>query len=108
MTDQEIRNLAYANGFISQWTRPGFGPDLHDHVFAFARAILAAAPVAPTWTAIADEKPPTMQDVLFAGEHEGKPVIHIGYLSWRDNLYVILTVGRWTPTHWMHLPQPPK
>lgn len=63
---------------------------------------------APTWTAIADEKPPTMQDVLFAGEYEGKTVIHLGYLSWRNDRYVILTVGKWTPTHWRYLPMPPK
>jgi hypothetical protein len=41
MIDQEIRNLAYAHGFMAKWNRPGFGPDLHDHVFAFARALLA-------------------------------------------------------------------
>lgn len=102
MTDFEI--IAEANHWFDAdqagWT----------NVLDFVKAVQPqfATQTTPTWTAIADQKPPTMQDVLFAGEHEGKPVIHIGYLSWRDNLYVILTIGRWTPTHWMPLPAPPK
>lgn len=43
MTDQKIRDLAFANGFMAKWTRPGFGPDIHDYVFEFARAVRDAA-----------------------------------------------------------------
>jgi hypothetical protein len=42
LSDADIRFIALTNGFIPKWNRPGFGPDVHDYVFAFARAILKA------------------------------------------------------------------
>lgn len=43
MGEMQIRQIAFTAGFIPKWVRPGFGPDLHDYVFTFARAVADAA-----------------------------------------------------------------
>ena len=61
---------------------------------------------AQAWIAIADQKPPANQEVLFAVLRDGEWILRTGYRSWRGSKYV-MDASSWMPTHWQPLPAPP-
>lgn len=122
MTDEQIKELALANGFKLKLQPPAYNCapphyDLNPYVYQFARALLQAASAAPAqegWISVEDRLPEEWRDyVVCADTDDGPEVLAMRFdPADKDWIYegepTFCLTYYVKPTHWMPLPTPPQ